>query len=117
MERSAIDTWLDELRERWLDHDIAGIVDLFEPNVEYWETPFERIDPEELSEAWEETRTQGSIELSFETFASQGDRHAVRWRLAFSGTEGGRERYSGTYLIGLGEHGRCRYFLQTCESD
>ena len=58
---------------------------LFSDDVEYWETPFQRLgSKDELRQEWQAILGQTDIEITTEVYASEGMKHAVRWDLHYS---------------------------------
>ena len=110
-----IEKWLEVFHERWANHDISAVMELFTPDVEYWETPFLRLkDREELESEWQGVLKQSDIQLETEVFASEGGKHAVIWKLSYV-KEGQLSERGGTYLIRLNDDGICDFFHYTGE--
>jgi hypothetical protein len=38
-----INTWLKNFKENWQNHNINNVLDLFDENVTYYETPFVKL--------------------------------------------------------------------------
>lgn len=47
--------WCEKLKQYWLKKDISSIISLFEENVEYYETPFQKVNDLEL--VWKDIET------------------------------------------------------------
>lgn len=106
-----IEAWLQEFREAWMQKDIDSVMQLFTDDVEYFETPFQRLEKGELREEWRSIRDQESIGLEFEIFASEGKRHTVVY--SFECIIDGEDYQSeGVYLIKLNSEGLCEKFRQ-----
>lgn len=112
-----INTWLKKFKENWQNHNINGVLDLFDKAVIYYETPFIKLnDFETLSKEWKAIKNQNNISLDFEFFSSSENKHAVIWKLQYLDTENIEKNFAGTYLIKLNEEGKCIYFHHSCES-
>ena len=111
-----IDSWIESLKQGWLDKDIDAVLNLFADDVDYWETPFEQLEnKEQLKEAWQAINDQKDIQLEFEVYASTGSKHAIYWQLAYVDADGGEQDWAGTYLLELNVDGVCTNFYQTGE--
>ena len=111
-----IDEWLRKFKEYWQKHDVSGVMDLFDKNVVYYETPFNKIDGlNSLAKEWEGIKTQKSISLNFEIFSRDKNRYSVIFKLKYN-KENTEQNRGGTYLIELNEAGLCIYFHHSCES-
>ncbi|MFO7794196.1 MAG: hypothetical protein R6V35_04450 [Candidatus Nanohaloarchaea archaeon] len=42
-----INQWIEELREGWITKDIDRVLELFTDNVDYYETPSQKIEDKE----------------------------------------------------------------------
>lgn len=112
-----IDEWLNTFRARWIAKDTDGVLDLFTDDVEYWETPYKKIDnKEKLLQEWSVILKQENIELGLEVFSSAGDSHSVLWNLSYENEDPESQNWAGTYLIKLNSAGKCTYFHQTGEA-
>lgn len=110
-----INLWLDSFEKAWISKDINKVLNLFDTNVEYWETPFKLLpNYDAIRDEWTVIRHQENIKLQFNIFANTKENHAIQWKLSYS--VGGKEQiWAGTYLIKLGPNGKCIYFHQTGE--
>ena len=106
-----INSWMQQFVLSWKNHDIDGIILLFEEDVEYWETPFQLVkNIEELKQEWEYIKTQQNIEIAYEIFSQDDDKFTILWNLKYNEKE-----VAGTYIIQLNLKNKCIYFHQTCE--
>ena len=111
-----IQSWLDAFRQAWIAGDVEGVLSLFTPDIEYWETPYVRLDSlEAVAEEWQGVRKQSAIELDMKVFASAEHSHSVIWGLSYINASGEAKHWAGTYLIRLNEAGKCTYFHQAGE--
>jgi hypothetical protein len=61
-----IQNWLDNFFTSWKIYNIDAVIGLFEDSVEYWETPYKKIDSRaELEEEWKYILSQRNIEISY----------------------------------------------------
>ncbi len=111
-----IGLWLKRFKENWQNHNIDGVLSLFDKNVIYYETPFVKLDNfEKLSKQWKEINNQKNVVLDLEIFSSSKNKHSVIWRLQYQNRENVLKFFSGTYLIELNNDGLCTYFHHSCE--
>ena len=109
-----IEKWVEEFKKAWLDRDIRAVLNLFTEDVEYWETPFQKIAVMDLPNAWNAILTQKNIKLVIEPLMSDGERHVVRWKLTYDrGND--TSQWAGVYILRLNDDGRCKYFYQVGE--
>ena len=112
-----IDDWLEKFEKHWKTHNINGILNLFDKNVIYFETPFFKLENfGELAEEWKAIKNQNEIYLDFEIFSSYKNKHSIIWKLRYSDKTNTEKIFSGTYLIKLNNKGICTYFHHSCES-
>ena len=110
-----INNWLTKFKTAWIEHDINQVLELFTDDVEYWETPYQQVlDKAQLENEWSAIKNQRNITLDLNVFASQDNKHAVRWRLSYENDQG-LQNWAGTYLLELNTNGECTYFLQVGE--
>lgn len=111
-----IDQWLDELKRAWEQHDIDAAVALFSDDVEYWESPFERVIPEKLHDLWQDVHGCVSTHVDCEVYSQQDNRYAVVWHATWKDLQGEPQERGGTYLVTLDDTGKCNYFYRTSMS-
>jgi len=94
--------------------DIKAILNIFSEDVEYYETPFQRLkNRAEIELAWKEIAPQTDIKLDFEVFNKEGDKYVVKWNLKFFDKK--EFVYKGVYLLSLNSDNKCNYFMQYSE--
>lgn len=110
-----IEKWVEEFKQGWKSKDIDSVLDLFTDDVEYYETPFEKLeDKEELREEWKSVRDQEDIRIETEIFSRDQDKFTVKWGLSYR--EKGEENcLKGIYLIKLNSQNKCCEFWQYCQ--
>lgn len=111
-----INEWLDEFKAGWMAKDIERVMKLFADEVEYWETPFQRLaNKDEVRREWRAIEAQDDIKLDMSVYSSDANKHAVVWVLSYSNAKSVAQDWAGTYLVELNENGVCGYFYQVGE--
>lgn len=103
-----------KFKNSWLEKDVDAVLDLFAEDVDYWETPFERIHKgADLRVLWKEILLLEDMRLDYEIVSADKERrkYGVRWHFSHLGGES-----AGSYLIGLNEQGLCTYFYHSAQS-
>lgn len=111
-----IERWLEEFTTNWATHNIDDVLKLFTDDVEYWETPYYKLESiEHIRQEWQAILTQKDIELQTKIFSSNSEnKHTVLWRLHYI-RDGSAHNLAGTYLIRLNSKGLCDYFYCVSE--
>lgn len=110
-----IDYWLDDLKKYWLEKDTSSVLTLFADDVEYWETPFSRMNnKEELRKEWEVIKKQKIKELSFDVVSGMDNMFTIKWNLEYE-SEQKLSHWKGLYLVRLNYERKCVYFYQIGE--
>lgn len=111
-----IDEWLTKFKKTWIALDIDGVISLFTSNVEYWETPFKKLDNlKELRSEWEGINSQSNIKLKFRVFSREDGKYSVIWDMRYEDKDDSQKHCKGTYLLKLNADSKCYYFLHCCE--
>jgi len=110
-----IDIWLQNFKKAWLDKDVPEVMSLFTAEVEYWETPFQRLAYEHVSDEWQVIHHQDNINLTIHHIATEGTDYICRWDLTYD-KQGANVHWRGMYIIRLNQSGKCEYFYQVGES-
>ena len=111
-----INQWLANFKQHWIDHNVSGVLVLFDENIIYYETPFHMItDKKTLGEVWQGIGDQRNIQLELEVFNQEKTKFSVLWKLKYIDQENADKEYAGTYLIELNVKNKCTYFHHTCE--
>lgn len=113
---SQIQEWLHQFKEGWKKGDIDKVLSLFTGDVEYWETPSQKLNSKEMREEWKSVQQQEEIELNTEVFSGDGDKYTVKWELTYK-QEGQKTELKGVYLIKLNSEGKCYEFWQYCQNE
>lgn len=116
MNQNNIKNWLEDFKACWIDKDIDNLMSLFSDNVEYYETPFQKlVGREKVSEVWQEIKDQDNINIEFELYCTDNNKYVVKWKLNFKISDR-RFDYRGIYLIELDSQDMCCSFYQ-CSYD
>lgn len=110
-----INKWLEKFESSWRAKDVATVLELFTDEVEYWETPFKKVNSKsELTEEWSAIQSQENLVVTTTVFNSEGNKHSVIWGITYD-KDGVQQVWSGVYLIELNNEGLCKYFQQIGE--
>lgn len=110
-----IEDWLEDFVRNWQNKDVAAVLDMFSNDVEYWETPFQKISSKrELEEEWAVVRNQYNIKIRTSQ-VHKNNPHVVHWSLTYEDASGKPSEWKGLYIIHL-TNGVCDYFYQVGQS-
>lgn len=110
-----ITDWLDKFKRHWVEKNLAGVRTLFTEDVEYWETPYKRIDGvDNVVDEWRAVLSQSSISIDTKVVVDDNNAHVVKWKLTYT-MDGSDHSWSGLYLVRLSAEDRCYYFYQVGE--
>ena len=109
--------WLDAYGRAWETGDAAAVLELFERDARYEETPFDppMIGHEAIRRYWEEGagQAQRDIRFSFGIIAVQGDRGTAHWQASFVRVPSGiHVALDGVLMAEFGGGGSCRRFRE-----
>lgn len=111
-----IEQWLRKFNDSWKDHDVDGVMELFSDNVQYWETPFHKLQSiNEIRSEWSAIKNQFDIRLNTSVYSENEGRYTVKWDLFYSNESHQKKHWAGIYLIELNDDGKCSYFHQVGE--
>lgn len=66
--------WCVELLNNWKQKNVKNIVNLFDENVEYYETPTEKINTiKEIRKMWKEIEEQDTSDIEFNILCENGE--------------------------------------------
>lgn len=66
--------WCMELKENWKAKNVENIIQLFDEDVEYYETPKIKINGiEEIRSMWEEIKEQNTNDIAFDIVCENDD--------------------------------------------
>lgn len=107
--------WSKRLRDEWINHNLNGILNLFEKVAEYYEGPFSSpvSSKDDINALWEETKFQNIENLEIDLIAFEKGKSAMHWYLKYIDTrDGNTYEMDGTYEVHFNEDGLCIYFKQ-----
>lgn len=111
-----INEWLKEFKAGWTAKDIDRVIDLFTDDVEYWETPFKKLENKnDVRDEWQAIIMQSEIDINLSVYSSESSRYAVVWSLSYIDSKSVTQNWAGVYLIELNENAKCVYFYQVGE--
>lgn len=99
------DKWCSSLKEYWLKKDITSIIQLFDNEVEYYETPFEKVN--DIETVWKDIEEQNLISLEYEIIGIKDNTVIANFIM-----NDNHEIVDMIYEIRLNELGKCNYFKQ-----
>ena len=97
--------WCNKLKEYWLQQDIHAILKLFDDQIEYYETPFQKV--ENIESVWKDIETQELISLEYKIVGIKDNTVIVNFVMNDNGNI-----VDMIYEIRLNNLGKCNYFKQ-----
>jgi hypothetical protein len=111
-----IEQWLRRFNDAWTSHDADGVIALFSEDVQYYETPFRKLQSIEfIRSEWTAIKNQFDIQLTTSVYSEHDGRYTVKWNLFYSNESHEKKHWAGIYLIELNDGGKCTYFYQVGE--
>jgi len=99
--------WCNNLREFWKNKQIDNIMDLFDRNVVYYETPKVRINSiDEIRKAWEEIKNQNTDDIELKVLCIDNKKCIANYIL------NDKVSYDMIYEIELNDENKCIFFRQ-----
>lgn len=99
--------WCIELLNNWKSKNIENIVNLFDEQVEYYETPKEKINTiKEIEKMWEEINEQKTNNIEFNILCQNNECCIVNFILKDVVS------YDMIYQIKLNENNKCIFLKQ-----
>lgn len=99
--------WCERLLNNWKQKNVEHIVNLFDENVEYYETPAEKINTiNEISKMWEEIKDQNTSDIKFNILCENNKCCIVNFILK------DKISYDMIYQIKLNENNKCVFLKQ-----
>lgn len=109
-----IEKWLDKFKSDWTGKNIPAIMELFSDDIEYWETPYNKLTSlEDIKSEWVGIKNQEDIKVDMTIYSKseQKNRVTVLWDLNYV-LNGLSKKWAGIYLIKFNLQGKCNYFYQ-----
>ena len=108
--------WLVQLKNFWEARQVSNILELFTEEVIYYESPSEKLGSKnEIMQVWAEIEQQKDIEVVFEHFSTEENKHAIKLSLRHKDQDNKLFRFSGVLLLILNEENKCEYFYKTVQ--
>ncbi|MBI1308589.1 MAG: hypothetical protein GC129_01845 [Proteobacteria bacterium] len=96
--------WLDKLKLAWGEGQTNLVSELFANCDAYWESPWERIAPQNIEEVWAELEGKKAKKLEFKVLSHVGECATVSWEFV---NHIGRES-AGVLWLRFDEKQQCR---------
>lgn len=96
--------WCMELKDNWKQKNIDNIVELFDKDVEYYETPTMKIN--NIRKMWDEIKEQNTNDIEFNIICVDEECCIVNFILKDSVS------YDMIYQIKLNENNKCIFLKQ-----
>lgn len=107
--------WMNNLKNEWIKHNIAGVLELFAYVEEYYEGPFSApvSSKNEVEALWEETKYQNIENLNIDLISFEQGTCAMHWHLKYVDVrDDNTYEMDGTYEVHFNNEGICTYFKQ-----
>lgn len=99
--------WCNDLKQFWQSKDIDKIIDLFDKDIIYYETPNTKINSvEEIRKMWEEIKEQNTNDIELRILCVNNNKCIANYILNDSIS------YDMIYEIELNNENKCTYFKQ-----
>lgn len=109
-----IQNWLKHFKSDWENKNPQKVINLFTDDVDYYETPSQKLDYPSMKKEWRSIKEQKNISLELQLFSSAERKHTVKWSLSYT-KNNERTELNGVYLIKLNKEGKCTEFWQYCQ--
>ena len=112
-----IDKWLSDFQMYWMNKDIEALMSLFSEDVQYYETPFIKMeDKNAIEDLWYVIKNHDNINVEFEVFSQQFEKYAVMWKASYNNELSDPVMKKGVLLLRLNDTGEC-YELRKYEDE
>lgn len=107
MNREFAETWLNKLKEYWINKDIKNAVSLFTKTAFYQETPFMKpyTTIEEITQEWRHVKNENIQHIDIKILAIDGNTLIAEWLLKQNNQD-----FDGIYEIKFNDILECIYF-------
>lgn len=100
-----INNWCEKLKQYWIQKDISKIISLFDEDVDYYETPFQKVD--EIKLVWKDIESQNLQSLEYKIIGEKNNTIIANYIMNDNG-----RIVDMIYEIELNDKGKCTYFKQ-----
>jgi uncharacterized protein (TIGR02246 family) len=114
MTRDDVARWIDAYMEAWRTYDRDAIADLFTPDAEYRDSPYESpvLGREAIVAHWLDNRDEpGTWRATYEAWAVDNDRAVVVGKTDYDEADG-KKTYHNVFLCRFDDDGRCREYTE-----
>ena len=102
-----LEKWCNELLIFWKNKDIDNIINLFDENVEYYETPNMKLkDIDEVKSMWQEIKNQNTSNIELKILCKENNKCIANYILK------DEVSFNMIYEIELNDNNKCIYFKQ-----
>lgn len=99
--------WCNNLKKYWQEKKIEKIIDLFDENVIYYESPKIKVNSiAEVKEQWQDIKEQNTSNIEFKILCTENDKCIANYILT------DEISYDMIYEIKLNNENKCTYFKQ-----
>lgn len=99
--------WCMELKENWKTKNVKQIMQQFDENIEYYETPIMKVNGiKEIESMWEEIKEQNTRDVEFNIICQDDECCIANFILK------DKISYDMIYQIKLNEYGKCTFLKQ-----
>ncbi len=107
--------WLENFRNFWLKKDIDSVLNLFSDELEYFETPYFKIENKNvLKKEWEAINEHNIDKINFDVFCEYENKIVVQFEYFYE-KDWKNKKYLWVYLIKFDKNWKCNYFYQVWE--
>jgi len=114
MSASPVQKWFGELKQIWLEKDIAALRSILADSFLYYEDPFEPplTTWKEVEEAWQEVHDQNIKTLEIEVLIDGEEEGCGMYHFIFEDQSGDTHALRGAYYLKLNSAGKAIAFRQ-----
>lgn len=99
-----LEKWCEDLKKYWESKDIDNIINLFDENVIYYESPNEKLNSfEDVKNVWKEIKNQNTENIMMSIICKEQNKCIANFVIS---------DYDMIYEIRLNNEGKCIYFKQ-----
>lgn len=103
-----IKKWLSDFQIYWMNKDIEALMSLFSEDVQYYETPFLKMeDKTAVEEFWYAIKNHDNINVEFEIFSQQFEKYTILWKASYNNEISDPVMKRGVMLLRLNDDAEC----------